>query len=101
MNGGWTLRRDAVIRERADQTDSRVRRARGDDGEVGMLGFADIGETKEAMAEFDDATLFTQGVKRVGVHPQRDQIARRSWPTMEKRRFESFAATIADMGRTS
>src|SRR5271166_5688328 len=82
MDGGWDLRRDAVIRERADQTDSRVRRARGDDGEVGMLGFADIGEAEEAAPEFDDATLFTQGVKRVGVHPQRDQIASAQCPAL-------------------
>ena len=53
-----------------------------------MLGFADIGETKEAAAEFDDATLFTQGVKRVGVYPQRDQIASTQCPALIAESFE-------------
>jgi hypothetical protein len=75
VDGGRDLGRDAVIRERADQTDGRVRRARRDDGEVGMLGFADLGQAVKAAAEFDDSTAFTQGVECVGMHAERDQIA--------------------------
>src|ERR1039458_6193631 len=75
MDGGWDLGRDVVVRERADQTDGRVRCARRDYGEVGMLGFADIGQAVEAAAELHDSTALTQGVERVGVHPVRDHIA--------------------------
>ena len=75
MDGGWNLGRDVVIRERANQTDGRVRRARRDDGEVGMLGFADLGQAVEAAAELDDSAAFTQGVECVGMYPERDQIA--------------------------
>ena len=40
-----------------------------------MLGFAGLGQAIEAAAELDDSAAFTQGVERVGVHPERDQIA--------------------------
>jgi hypothetical protein len=40
-----------------------------------MLGFADLGQAVEAAAELDDSAAFTQGVERVGVHSERDQIA--------------------------
>ncbi len=75
MDGGWDLGRDVVIRKRADQTDGRVRRACRDDGEVGMLGFTGLGQAVEAAAEFDDSAAFTKGVERVGMYPERDQIA--------------------------
>src|ERR1700723_1565463 len=75
MDGGWDLGRDAMIRKRTDETNRDVRRAGGDDGEVGMLGFTDIGEAIETATEFDDLPLITQGVERVGVHSERDQIA--------------------------
>lgn len=41
-----------------------------------MLGFADFGEAVEAATEFDDLTVFTQGVERIGMDSERDQIAR-------------------------
>ena len=74
MDGGWDLSRDAMIRERADETDRDIRRAGSDDEEVGMLSFTDIGEAIETSAELDDMSLITQGVERVGVHSERDQI---------------------------
>ena len=40
-----------------------------------MLGFAGIGQTIEAAAEFDDSAALTQGVERVGVHSECDQVA--------------------------
>src|SRR5271169_6794704 len=75
MDGGWDLGRDVVIRERADQTDGRVRRARRDDGEVGMLGFTDLGQAVEPAAELNDLAAFTQCVECVGMYPEPDQVA--------------------------
>jgi hypothetical protein len=62
VNGGWNLGRDVVIRKCADQADSRIRSARRDQGEIGMLGFTGFGQTVETAAEFDDATAVTQQV---------------------------------------
>jgi hypothetical protein len=43
VNGGWDLRRYAMIRKCADQAYGRVRRECRDDGEVGVLGFVGFG----------------------------------------------------------
>lgn len=59
---------------RTDETDRDVRRAGGDDGEVGILGFTDSGEAIETATELDDFPLITQGVEGVGVHSECDQI---------------------------
>ena len=75
MDGGWDLRRDAVIRECADQADGRIRCARCYHCEVGVLSFADFGQTIETAAELDDSTAFTESVERIGMHAERDQIA--------------------------
>ncbi len=78
MDGGWDLGRDIVIRERADQTDRRVWRVRRNDREVGMLGFADLGQAVEAAAKLDDSVAFTQCVECVGMHPRANRISS-SW----------------------
>ena len=61
-----------MIRERADQTDSRVRGTRGDDGKVGISGFIGVGQAIQATAKGDDSTALPQRVQSVGVHAQRD-----------------------------
>src|SRR5690606_24584758 len=68
--------RDVVIRERTGQTHGGIRCARRDDGEVGILGFADVGQAVKTAAELDDLAAFTQGIESVGGHAAADQIAR-------------------------
>src|SRR5262245_32602312 len=75
MHRRGNLGRDVVIRERADQTDGRLRYARGDDREVGMLGFAGLCQTVETATELDDPTAVAQGIERVGVNTAGDQVA--------------------------
>jgi len=75
VDGGWDLRRYAVIRECADQAYGRVRRACRDDGEVGMLSFVGFGQTVKTAAEFYESSAITKGIERVGVHPKCDEVA--------------------------
>ncbi len=75
MHGRWDLRCDVAIRERTDQTHDGIRRASRDDGQVGILGFVDVGQAVQAPAELDDLTAFRQGIERVGVHAAGDEIA--------------------------
>jgi hypothetical protein len=39
-----------------------------------VFDFVGFGQTIEAAAEFDDLATFAQGIKRVGVHAERDEI---------------------------
>ena len=75
VDGRWDLRRDAVVRECADQADRRLGRSCRYYGEIGMLGFPGLGQTMEAAAEFDDLTAIPQGIESVGMHPECDQVS--------------------------
>jgi hypothetical protein len=63
-----------MIRKRTDQTDSRVRGTRGDDGKVGIIGFISVGQAIQAAAQTDDLATFPQGVQSVGMHALCNQI---------------------------
>jgi hypothetical protein len=65
-----------------------------------MLSFADVGEAVETAAEFDDSPFFTQGVKRVRMHPQRDWIASAQGPAVVAENLESSRIAWAFCGRS-
>lgn len=75
LDGGGYLGRKAVIRERTDEADRGVGCSRPDDGEVGVLGFVDLGKPIKTAVERDDSAAVAQGVKRVGVHAKGEHVA--------------------------
>ena len=43
--------------------------------EVGILGFPGFGQTIETTAEFDNLATISQGIERIGMHPERHQVS--------------------------
>lgn len=62
VDSGGDPGRDAVVGERTNQADGCLGYVCRDDGQIGMFGFAGIGQVVEATTEFDYLTLIAQCV---------------------------------------